>query len=81
MRTPQARAQPVCFPSLDIATALAETAGESFLFSATSRAGALLYFFGSKKTFTVFVQNPDGTVCTGDALLGEVLDYDEQTCA
>lgn len=76
-----AHAQPTCFPNIDVARKLAESHNERFLFSAVARIGALIYVFGNEDTFTVFVQNPDGTVCTGPALFGEVIDRAKATCA
>ena len=80
MRSPAA-AQSFCFPNMKVAVAEAEKHGEFFRYSVVMKIGALVHVFASRTTMTILIEQPNGMVCTGDALIGDILNHAQDTCA
>ena len=79
IRTPAA-AQSFCFPNMQTAVAEAQKHGEIFRYSVVMKIGALVHIFASEKTMTILIEQPDGRVCTGDALIGDIVKNVRDTC-
>jgi pectin methylesterase-like acyl-CoA thioesterase len=80
MRSPAA-AQGFCFPNMQTAVAEAQKHGEVLRFSVVMKIGALLHIFAGEKTMTIFVEQPNGMLCTSDALVGDIVNQINETCA
>tara|TARA_R100001443_G_scaffold115728_1_gene134175 strand:+ start:281 stop:574 length:294 start_codon:yes stop_codon:yes gene_type:complete len=75
-----AQAQNWCFPDMKSAVTEVSKHGEIFRYSVVMKIGALLHFYASENTMTILIENPNGTVCTGPALIGDVLRFEQDTC-
>lgn len=74
--------QSYCFPDLQTAVAQLKKHGEKFKLTAVMKIGALVHIYSNESTMTILIENPTGMVCTGPALLGDVLNYAKKdTCA
>ena len=76
-----ASAEMYCFPSMDVAKGELAKHGEIFAFSVVMKVGALAHVYAGKQTMTILVEQPDGRVCTGPALIGDIVKNAEATCA
>ena len=76
-----ANAQTVCFPNHEVAEAELSRHGERLRFTVVMRVGALAHIYVSERTMTILVEQPNGMVCTGPALLGDILKNVEAPCA
>ena len=76
-----ASAEMYCFPSLEVAKGELAKHGETFRFSVVMKVGALTHVYAGKQTMTILVEQPDGRVCTGPALIGDIVKNAEATCA
>jgi hypothetical protein len=76
-----ASAEMYCFPSLEVAKGELAKHGETFRFSVVMKVGALAHVYAGKQTMTILVEQPDGRVCTGPALIGDIVKNAEDTCA
>jgi hypothetical protein len=43
--------------------------------------GALAHVYASEKSMTILIQQPNGMVCTGPALIGEIIRHEREPCA
>ena len=77
----QASAEMYCFPSMDVAQREIAKHGETFRFSVVMKVGALAHVYVGKQTMTILVEQPNGMVCTGPALIGDIVKNAEDTCA
>ncbi len=80
LRSPAA-AQSFCFPNMQTAEVEAAKHGEVLTFSVVMKIGALMHIFASEKTMTIWIEQPDGRACTSDALIGDVVRFERDTCA
>jgi len=69
-----------CFPDIASAKQQVEKYGERLRFTVVMKIGALAHIYASKRTMTILVEQPNGTVCTGPALIGDVLRFEQDTC-
>lgn len=76
-----ASAEMYCFPSMDVAQREIAKHGETFRFSVVMKVGALAHVYVGKQTMTILVEQPNGMVCTGPALIGDIVKNAEDTCA
>ena len=76
-----AAAQNFCFPNMQTAVAEAQKHGEVLKFSVVMKIGALLHIFASENTMTILIENPNGQICTGPALIGDIVKNVRDTCA
>lgn len=76
-----ASAEMYCFPSLEVAKGELAKHGETFRFSVVMKVGALAHVYAGKQTMTILVEQPNGLVCTGPALIGDIVKNAEATCA
>ena len=76
-----ASAEMYCFPSMEIAQREIAKHGETFRFSVVMKVGALAHVYAGKQTMTILVEQPNGLVCTGPALIGDIVKNAEATCA
>jgi hypothetical protein len=76
-----ASAEMYCFPSLEVAKGELAKHGETFRFSVVMKVGALAHVYAGKQTMTILVEQPNGMVCTGPALIGDIVKNAEDTCA
>jgi len=76
-----ANAQSFCFPNMKVAVAEASKHGEVFRYSVVMKIGALVHVYASRTTMTILIEQPDGRACTGDALIGDILNHAQDTCA
>tara|TARA_R100000664_G_C2722021_1_gene115190 strand:- start:199 stop:441 length:243 start_codon:yes stop_codon:yes gene_type:complete len=80
MRSPAA-AQSFCFPNMTVAVAEVSKHGEQLRFTVVMKIGALAHIYASQTTMTILVEQPNGMVCTGPALLGDILKNVQELCA
>ena len=66
---------------MTVAVAEVSKHGEVFRYSVVMKIGALIHVYASKTTMTILVEQPSGVVCTGPALLGDILKNVEAPCA
>ena len=77
-----ASAEMVCFPNKKIAEReVVKPHGEKFIFSAAMAIGSLAHFYAGAQTITILIEQPNGMVCTGPALIGDIVKNAENTCA
>ena len=76
-----ASAQAACFANYEIAKTELARHGERLRFTVVMKIGALAHIFASKTTMTILVEQPNGMVCTGPALLGDILKNVQDPCA
>ena len=77
----QASAEMYCFPSNEVAKGELAKHGEIFRYTVVMKVGALAHVYAGKKTMTILVEQPSGMVCTGPALIGDIVKNAEDTCA
>tara|TARA_Y100001973_G_C5128996_1_gene296701 strand:+ start:641 stop:940 length:300 start_codon:yes stop_codon:yes gene_type:complete len=70
-----------CFPDIASAKQQVEKYGERLRFTVVMKIGALAHIYASQTTMTILVEQPSGVVCTGPALLGDILKNVEAPCA
>jgi hypothetical protein len=76
-----AHANMFCFPSMEVAKSEAAKHGETLRFSVVMSIGALAHVYASEKSMTILIQQPNGMVCTGPALIGEIIRHEREPCA
>jgi len=76
-----ANAQTACFPNHEVAETELARHGERLRFTVVMRVGALAHIYASQTTMTILVEQPNGMVCTGPALLGDILKNVQAPCA
>ena len=70
MRPTQAQTPMVCFDNLAKATAKAEEHGEKLVWVGRNYLGIKMFMFGSKESWTVFIESETGLICSSPALIG-----------
>tara|TARA_R100000995_G_scaffold83182_1_gene58499 strand:+ start:784 stop:1089 length:306 start_codon:yes stop_codon:yes gene_type:complete len=82
VRSPVAKAQEqYCFPSLKAAAKEISKHGETLRYTVVMKIGALAHIYMGADSMTILVENPSGVVCTGPALLGDIINTVKETCA
>lgn len=76
-----ASAQTACFANHEVAKTELARHGERLRFTVVMKIGALAHIYAGKRTMTILVEQPNGMVCTGPALLGDILTNVEAPCA
>ena len=76
-----ASAQMYCFPSMEVAERELARHGERLRFTVVMKIGALAHIYVGERTMTILVEQPTGQVCTGPALLGDILKNVQDHCA
>ncbi len=76
-----ASAEMYCFPSMEVAQREIAKHGETFRFSVVMKVGALAHVYAGKQTMTILVEQPNGMVCTGPALIGDIVKNAKEQCA
>ena len=74
-------AQMYCFPSIEVADREIRKHGEKLRFTVVMKIGALAHIYVGERTMTILVEQPTGQVCTGPALLGDILKNVQDPCA
>ena len=70
MRPTQAQTPMVCFNSLAKATEKAAEHGEKLVWVGRNYLGIKMFMFGSKESWTVFIESETGLICSSPALIG-----------
>lgn len=70
VRPADAQVPMYCFDNFDQASAKAKEHDEKFMWSGFNLLGIEMFFFGGKKTWTVFIKSETGLYCTSAALIG-----------
>ena len=76
-----ASAQTACFPNHEVAKTELARHGERLRFTVVMKVGALAHIYVSQTTMTILVEQPNGMVCTGPALFGDILENVQDPCA
>ncbi len=76
-----AHAQAACFPNHEIAKTELAKVNEQLRFTVVMKMGALVHIYAGKTTMTMLIEQPNGMVCTGPALLGDILKNVQDPCA
>lgn len=80
MRSPVAQEQ-YCFPNVAAAAKQIAKHGETLRYTVVMKIGAMAHIYMGADSMTILVEHPSGMACTGPALLGDIINTVNETCA